>query len=142
MLSAIDLNPPDDLDAYIADFWEQLPSLEKSEGGLSHSEDEMKERDLSRYLELKEFTSSLVRGVAKEQKDIDAAIVPYLDHWDLYRLGTVERTVLRMGVYELKVCKTPVEIAINEAVDLVNWFSQPSSRTIVNGILDRYAKSL
>jgi transcription termination factor NusB len=33
-------------------------------------------------------------------------------------------------------------VVINEAVDIVNWFSSPKSRTLVNGILDRYAKSL
>ena len=31
---------------------------------------------------------------------------------------------------------------VNEAIDLANWFSSPKSRTLVNGVLDKFAKSL
>ena len=89
---------------------------------------------------MKEFSEGLVRGVLRDMKEIDAELVELLDRWDLYRLGVVERSVLRMGVYEIKLGETPSGIVVNEAVDLVNWFSQPSSRTLVNGVLDRYAK--
>jgi transcription termination factor NusB len=46
-----------------------------------------------------------------------------------------------MGIWELKESDVPAAVAINEAVDLVNWFSTPKSRMLVNGVLDRYAKS-
>ena len=36
----------------------------------------------------------------------------------------------------------PPAVAINEAVDIANWFSGPKTRSIVNGVLDHYAKSL
>jgi N utilization substance protein B len=74
-------------------------------------------------------------------EEIDAELSALLDNWDLYRLGTVERAVLRLGVWELKSSDVPPAVVINEAVDLSNWFSTPKSRTLVNGVLDRYAKS-
>jgi N utilization substance protein B len=89
-----------------------------------------------------EFAESLVKGVLGSIDEIDAILTPLLDNWDVYRLGTVERAVLRLGVWELKACDTPVPVVINEAIDLVNWYSSPKSRTLVNGVLDRYAKSV
>ena len=50
--------------------------------------------------------------------------------------------VLRLGVWEMKNTDVPKPVVINEAIDLANWFSSPRSRTLVNGVLDRYAKSL
>ena len=61
----------------------------------------------------------------------------------MYRLGTVERSVLRLGAWELAFASDiPVPIAINEAVDLAKYFSGVQSSKFVNGVLDRYSKSL
>lgn len=123
MLTAADLNPTDDVGKMMSVFWEEmvenLPSVE-----------------------MRDFTEERVVGVLGSLKEIDGILGPLLENWDLYRLGTVERAVLRMGVWELKNTDVPKPVVINEAVDLVNWFSSPKSRTIVNGVLDKYAKSL
>ena len=71
--------------------------------------------------------------------EIDAQIESHLANWKLDRLGTVERAVLRLGVWELQYTDVPPAVVINEAVDLVNWFSTPASRAFVNGVLDRIA---
>ena len=61
----------------------------------------------------------------------------------MYRLGTVERNVLRLGAWELSRCpEIPAPIAINEAVDLAKFFSETQSGKFVNGVLDRFAKSV
>lgn len=130
MLTAADLNPPEDIGAFIAAHREQLPTLEEDEGGVALRG------------KLMEFAESLVSGVLGSLSEIDAIIVAFLENWDLYRLGTVERAVLRLGVWELKSTDTPAPVAINEAIDLVNWYSSPKSRNLVNGVLDRYAKSI
>ena len=62
--------------------------------------------------------------------------------WTLDRLGTVERAVLRMGIWEMRSTDVPKPVVINECIDLANWFSGPKTRSIVNGVLDRFAKSL
>ena len=130
MLTAADLNPPDDVRAFIDAYWNQVAGLEEEFGGPVEARGK-----------LKEFAEERVAGVLGSLKELDADIVPLLDHWDLYRLGTVERMVLRMGVWELKNTDIPKAVCINEAIDLANWFSTPRSRTLINAVLDKYAKS-
>ncbi len=128
MLTAADLNPPSDIPQFMASFWEELASLDEEEG-----------RAAPRG-KLKEFAEARVSGVLSSLKEIDEILVSLLDHWDLYRLGTVERTVLRMGIWEMKFSDVPAPVVINEAIDLANWFSSPKTRTIINGVLDKFAK--
>lgn len=131
MLTAADLNPPGDIGGFIESFWAQLPSLEEEDSGARIAKGKMKE-----------FAEERVAGVLASLGEIDASVSELLENWDLYRLGTVERAVLRMGVWELKSSDVPKAVVINEAIDLVNWYSSPKSRTIVNGVLDRYAAKI
>lgn len=131
MLTAADLNPAEDIRAFMDGFWEQLSDLDEEDGGSAAAKGR-----------LKGFAEERVAGVLGSLKEIDAILVPILDHWDLYRLGTVERAVLRMGVWELKNTDVPKAVCINEAIDLANWFSTPKSRSLVNGVLDKFSKNV
>jgi transcription antitermination factor NusB len=130
MLSAADINPPLDVEGLISSFFNQLNSLDKEDGGLGFEIDET----------LLEFAAERVRGVLLAKDEIDAKISSLLEEWDISRLGTVERAVLRLGVWELTNTQVPKAVVINEAVDLVKYFSSMKSRSIVNGVLDRLAK--
>jgi N utilization substance protein B len=130
MLTAADLNPPDDKVQFCMDFWNELTLIDEDEGRV-----EVKGK-------LKDFAEERVLGVLDNLAEIDSIIEPLLENWDMYRLGTVERSVIRMGIWEIKYSDVPAPVVINEAVDLTNWFSTPKSRTIVNGVLDRFAKGL
>ena len=129
MLTAADLNPPDDKVQFCIDFWNELALLDEDEGRV-----EVKGK-------LKDFAEERVLGVLGNLAEIDSIIEPLLENWDMYRLGTVERSVIRMGIWEIKYSDVPAPVVINEAVDLTNWFSTPKSRTIVNGVLDKFAKN-
>ena len=131
MLTAADLNPPEDVRSFMDAYFLQITDLEDADGGPSDPRGK-----------LKQFAEERVEGVLANQSDIDATLAELLDHWDLYRLGTVERAVLRMGIWEMKCSDVPKPVVINEAIDLANWFSVPNSRTLVNGVLDKYAKKL
>ena len=128
MLTAADLNPPEDVHEFIEAFWEELASLDENEGRATAKG------------KLRAFAEERVTGVLAHLQEIDGVLVPLLDNWDLYRLGTVERCVLRMGVWELSNTDIPKPVVINEAIDLANWFSSPKSRTLVNAVLDKFAK--
>ena len=130
MLTAADLNPPDDVETFLASYWNQILDLDEEDGGPQAVRGKMKA-----------FAEERVVGVLGSLKELDAIISSLLVGWDLYRLGTVERAVLRLGVWEMKNTDVPKAVAINEAVDLANWFASPKTRTIVNGVLDKYAKS-
>ena len=129
MLTAADLNPPDDVQAFMNSYWEQISDLDEEDGGPTRAKGK-----------LKTFAEERVTGVLGSMKELDEILTPLLDNWDLYRLGTVERTVLRMGIWEMKNTDVPKAVCINEAIDLANWFSSPKSRSLVNGVLDKYAK--
>jgi len=129
MLTAADLNPPDDVLAFMNAYWDQISELDEEDGGPSDARGK-----------LKQFAEERVAGVIASQKELDEILVGLLDNWDLYRLGTVERAVLRMGLWEMNNTDVPKAVVINEAIDLANWFSSPKSRTLVNGVLDKYAK--
>lgn len=131
MLTAADMNPTDDIQRFIADYWAQISDLDEEDGVQTEARGK-----------LKAFAEERVVGVLSSIKEIDAELVKFLDHWDIYRLGTVERAVLRMGVWEMKNTDVPKAVIINEAVDLSNWFSSPKSRPLVNGVLDHYAKAI
>jgi N utilization substance protein B len=131
MLTAADLNPPDDVSVFIESHWQQLPTIDEEES--------VRKAPNGKF---KSFAEERVVGVLSSLDEIDAILVELLENWDLYRLGTVERAVLRMGIWELKFSDVPKAVVINEAIDLVNWYSSPKSRTIVNGVLDRYAAKL
>ncbi len=130
MLTAADLNPPTDISLFLSDFWKQIEDLNETGGGLKAKS------------KFRMFAEERVVGVLDKQKELDEKLLPLLDNWDLYRLGTVERAVLRMGVWEMTFSDVPKPVVINEAVDLANWFSSPKSRSLINGVLDQYAKSL
>lgn len=131
MLTAADLNPPQDVRAFMDQYWSQIETLTEEDGGTGGERVRGK---------LKRFAEDRVAGVLAEKDELDGMIAPLLDNWELYRLGTVERMVLRMGVWELKSTDVPVGVVINEAVDLVNWFSSSKSRMIINAVLDKYAR--
>ena len=130
MLTAADLNPPEDKLAFMQAFWEELSSLDEADGGVVVKG------------KLRDFAEERVLGVLDHQSEIDELLKPLLDNWDLYRLGTIERVVLRMGIWEMKWSDVPKPVVINEAIDLANWFSTPKSRALVNGVLDKFAKSI
>lgn len=131
MLTAADLGREEDPAKVVEDFWAQHETLDTEDGGDGGE----KVPDW-----LRKFADERVLGVLGGLAEIDAALAPLLENWDLSRLGTVERAVLRLGAWELKNTDIPRGVVINEAVDLVNWFSSPKSRTLVNAVLDKLAK--
>ena len=129
MLFAADQNPPSDVAAFIDGCWEMIRSLDRADGVAT---------DVPNAL--RKFAEERGTGVLKSTAELDETLSGLLDKWDLYRLGTVERVVLRLGAWEMKNTSVPKPVVINEAIDLVNWFSSPKSRTLVNGVLDNLSK--
>ena len=80
----------------------------------------------------------LVDGVRTHQERIDELIATYAVGWTLDRMPAVDRTILRLGLYELLwVDDVPDAVAISEAVTLATDFSTEESPRFVNGLLSR-----
>ena len=87
---------------------------------------------------LNPYTVTLVEGVIAYQPAIDELISTYSSGWSLERMPAVDRTVLRLAVFELLyVDEVPSAVAISEAVALVKALSTDDSPAFVNGVLSR-----
>ena len=90
-----------------------------------------------------EYGRKLVDGVQAHQAEIDGLLVTHADRWAIDRMPVVDRTILRLAVFELLWGgDVPVPVAINEAVELAKELSTEDSGRFVNGLLGRIAEEL
>lgn len=83
-----------------------------------------------------ELTRVLVTGVEQQGREIDDLIAAHAKGWTLQRMPTIDRNVLRIGVFELMSRpEVPVAVIIDEAVELAKRFSTDDSGKFVNGVL-------
>lgn len=83
-----------------------------------------------------EFTKKLVNGVIDNLAAIDELITKYAPSWPIGQITIVDRNILRIGMFELKLnSDVPPKVAINEAIELAKSFGGPSSGKFVNGVL-------
>ena len=87
------------------------------------------------------YGATVVRGVTARQPEIDDAIEKHLTDWRLERLGAVERSVLRIAMWELVTEEVPAPVAIDEAVELAKRYATPEAAQLVNGVLAGWLRS-
>ena len=87
-----------------------------------------------------EFARALADAVSSRAVALDLRITQSSPGWPADRLGTLERNILRIGVYELEEGTVPHEVAINEAVVLAKRYASEDAARLVNGILGRVAR--
>jgi transcription antitermination protein NusB len=90
----------------------------------------------------REFAERLVRGVVREVHALDEAIRKVSQNWRVDRMEKVDKSLLRLGAYEILRCPDiPRAASINEAIEIAKRFSGKESAAFVNGVLDQLAKS-
>ncbi len=120
MLFQRDFNPGD-LEQAFTDFWEG--------------------RDVP--ADVRTFMETLVRGVEAHREELDERLRAYAEHWDLERMGAVDRNIMRAALFEMLFRDDiPPVVSIDEAVELAKEFNGLESGRFVNGILDRAARDL
>jgi N utilization substance protein B len=88
-----------------------------------------------------DYARSLVEGVQEHHAELDSLIVSYADRWAIDRMPVIDRSLLRMALFELKWGDDiPVAVAINEAVELAKAYSTEDSGRFINGLLGRIAQ--
>lgn len=89
------------------------------------------------------FTQHLVEGVVKNLNEIDELIRKYATEWPIEQITVVDRNILRIGIYELKMDpEIPSKVAINEAIEVAKAFGGESSGKFVNGVLGAIYKEM
>ncbi|HMM62423.1 MAG TPA: transcription antitermination factor NusB [Candidatus Saccharibacteria bacterium] len=109
--------------------------------------DDILARNLDRYesaIDDRGFVEQLVKGVLKQQDDLDAKIQPIAPDWPISQIARIDRNILRIGVYELlhQAKKVPPKVVINEAVELAKAFGSDNSSKFINGVLGTAFRTL
>ena len=82
------------------------------------------------------YIKDTAQGIVKNIEDIDKIIEEFSDKWEVSQMTIVDRNILRIGVYELKMNDNiPEKVAIDEAIEVAKSYGGPSSGKFVNGIL-------
>jgi N utilization substance protein B len=98
--------------------------------------DSVRRRSSAGEPELNPYTVQLVEAIAANRDAVDDRIRTHLDSWDLQRLPSVDRSILRIGAYEVLFAEDmPDGVAIAEAVELAKSLSTDESPAFINGVL-------
>lgn len=116
-------------------------------GDSSVSLDEILRRNLERYesaIDDTEFVKDLANGVIKATTELDGKIQPIAPEWPIEQISRIDRSILRLGLYELlyRGDKVPPKVVINEAVELAKAFGSDNSSKFVNGVLGTAYRTL
>lgn len=89
------------------------------------------------------LVEELVKGVAARRGELDQILQDLSRNWRLERMALVERNVIRIALYELKFAPAvPINVALNEAIELTKRFGTAEGAAFVNGLLDRAVTEL
>jgi N utilization substance protein B len=87
-----------------------------------------------------EFTREIVAGVIPINEKLDRYIAEHAPEWPLDQIATIDRNILRIALWEIAVHqKTPIKVAINEAIELAKTYGSDSAPRFVNGVLGALA---
>jgi len=111
-----EMNPPEDLNAELAEFLSRL----------GHDE------------EYFSFAIELVDGVIKKIEVLDSIIRELVTNWEFSRIAKADLALLRVSLYELKYrLDIPPIVIIDETLEISKEFSSENSRKFLNGVLDK-----
>jgi N utilization substance protein B len=87
------------------------------------------------------FARQLVEGVSDHLAELDEVLGSHAEEWTVPRMPSLDRTILRVGCYELlHRPDVPPGAAIDEAVETAKQLSTEDSGRFVNGVLGRIAR--
>jgi len=92
---------------------------------------------------VQELATEWIKGTWKNLQQCDEPIIESTIKWQFSRLSPVDKSILRLSVYQLIFCPDiPPKVVINEAIELAKKFSTDKSPGFVNGVLDAILKKM
>lgn len=140
-----DLNPPEDLELALSQFWnsQRTAALAEEKGAAKWGQKTELPPPSAEETALRVFAEPLIRGALEHRGKIDEEIKKHAQNWDLHRMAVVDRNILRLAIYEMLFRDDiPPVVSINEAVDIAKKFSTQDSGKFVNGLLDKVKSEL
>ncbi len=135
-----DLNPPEDLNRALDEFWDtqRAAAIAEEKGAATWGQEAELPPPTAEEAEMRLFAEPLIRGTLEHRDEADEVIKKHANNWELHRIAAVDRNILRLAIYEMLHREDiPPVVSINEAVDIAKKFSTEDSGKFVNGILDK-----
>jgi transcription antitermination protein NusB len=89
----------------------------------------------------KPFTRELAEGVEAHLDELDALIADHAHGWSLERIAPLDRNIMRVALFEIEHRDdVPLEVAIDEAIELAKRYCGVDAPGFINGILGAVAK--
>lgn len=89
------------------------------------------------------YIRRLVAGILRNRATMDAVLQDYAPEFPLQQIAIVDRNILRIALYEMAIgTRTPIGVAIDEAVELAKLFGADGSARFVNGVLGAIALNI
>jgi len=135
-----DLNPPEDLDGALNEFWDtqRAAAIAEEKGPATWGQPVELPPPTAEEAEVRRFADPLIRGALEQRQRIDELIKSHAKNWEFHRIAAVDRNIMRLAIYEMLFREDiPPIVSINEAVDIAKKFSTQDSGKFVNGILDK-----
>jgi len=87
------------------------------------------------------YAEDLLSNARRHRRKIDGTITRHLENWEIGRLGTIERAILRLAVAEIIYLReTPVQVILDEALRLGHRYGAEGASKLINGVLDPIAR--
>lgn len=87
------------------------------------------------------FVRKLFRAVLQSISFADEKISGLIKNWEINRLATIDKVILRMAIVELaEFPDVPVKVVLNESIELAKKYSTEESFSFINGVLDTFIK--
>ncbi len=84
----------------------------------------------------KDFATSLFDGTIANLEAIDKQIESHLEQREIKDVGSIEKAILRLSIYEILFSELDKPIIINEAIELSKRLASDNAPKFVNGVLD------
>ena len=81
------------------------------------------------------LTRELAEGVDAEREELDETIADYAKGWTVDRIAPLDLNVMRVALYEIEHDLAPVEVAIDEALEIAKEYCGAEAPKFINGIL-------
>jgi N utilization substance protein B len=143
VLHAMDVSPEMPVEVALARTFEHFFGTAAGERTPADEDDGFGSGDLVNVKPDRALVEELVRGVGARKDELDATLTRLSRNWRIERMAVVERNIMRLALWELlHAPAVPINVVINEAIELAKRFGTAEGAAFVNGILDRAVTEL
>ena len=84
----------------------------------------------------REYVKEIAKGIKENNEEITNIVARNLKQgWTIERISTVDLSLLKLAIYEIKYKKEPYKVIINEAVNDAKKYGEEASGAFINGVL-------